>query len=162
MLKGRFAVTAMIEVALHETFAPVSLSDVALRQLVSLSYLEQIFSLLRRHDLVASVRGPRGGYRLNRNAGAITVADIVGAVEDVPKSVKRKSRAAWQGVAQDLWDSVDAKVIDLLQSVTLHSLALDQLDKGVKVQQVPSHYRDIPSRAASHAVRISASNSVLP
>jgi Rrf2 family iron-sulfur cluster assembly transcriptional regulator len=160
--KGRVAVTAMIDVALHGKSAPVSLSDIALRQQVSLSYLEQIFSLLRRHDLVASVRGPRGGYRLNRNTGAITVADIIGAVEDAPKRVKRQSTFAWQGVAQDLWDSVDAKVIDLLQSVTLRRLVLDELDKGVKVQQIPSHYRDIPNRAASHAVRISVSNSVSP
>jgi Rrf2 family iron-sulfur cluster assembly transcriptional regulator len=91
MLKGRFAVTGMIDVALHEEFAPVSLTDIALRQQVSLSYLEQIFSLLRRNDLVASVRGQGGGYRLNRDADAIMVADIIGAVEDSPKSAKRQS-----------------------------------------------------------------------
>jgi Rrf2 family iron-sulfur cluster assembly transcriptional regulator len=162
MLKGRFAVTAIIDVALHEKFAPVSLTDIALRQQVSLSYLEQIFSLLRRHDLVASVRGPRGGYRLNRNADTIMVADIIGAVEAAPKGVKRQSTCASQSADQDLWNSVDGKVLDFLQSVTLSSLALEQLAKGGKVQQKPSHNPDISNRAASDAIRISASSSVLP
>ena len=125
--KGRFAVTAMIDIALHENFAPVSLSDIALRQQVSLSYLEQIFSLLRHRDLVASVRGPGGGYRLNRSTDAISVADIIGAVEDTPRTVKTQPRSAVKDMAQDLWDSMDAKVYDFMQSVTLRSLVLEQL-----------------------------------
>jgi Rrf2 family iron-sulfur cluster assembly transcriptional regulator len=152
----------MIDVALHEKFAPVSLSDIASRQQESLSYLEQIFSQLRRHDLVASVRGPGGGYRLNRNADAIMIADITGGAEDSPKRVKRQSNCASQGAAQDLRDSVDAKVLDFLQSVTSSSLALEQLAKGVKVQQKPSHNRDISNRVASDAIRIDVSNFVLP
>jgi Rrf2 family iron-sulfur cluster assembly transcriptional regulator len=84
-IKGRFALTAMIDVALHEKFAPVSRCDIALRQQVSLSYLEQIFSLLRRHDLVPSVRGPGSGYRLNRNADAIMVADSTALLKTRPK-----------------------------------------------------------------------------
>src|SRR5512133_3571405 len=80
--KGRFAVTALIDVALREKLGPVPLSDIAVRQQISLSYLEQMFSKLRQHGLVASTRGPGGGYALGQQADRITVADIIGAVED--------------------------------------------------------------------------------
>ena len=80
--KGRFAVTAMIDVALREKLGPVPLSDIATRQQISLSYLEQMFSKLRHQGLVTSTRGPGGGYTLGHRADAITVADIIGAVED--------------------------------------------------------------------------------
>jgi Rrf2 family iron-sulfur cluster assembly transcriptional regulator len=158
--KGRFAVTAMIDVGLHEKFAPVSLSDIALRHQVSLSYLEQIFSLLRHRELVTSVRGPGGGYRLNRNAAAITVVDIIGAVEDTPKNAPPQTTPNEQNMTQDLWDSMDAKVFEFLQSVTLRSLVLEQLAKGVSVQQKPPPNRGVFKRAASHAIRVNAPNSV--
>jgi len=80
--KGRFAVTAMIDVAMHATDAPVTLAGVSERQKISLSYLEQLFGKLRRHGLVASVRGPGGGYRLARPAGAVSVADVILAVDE--------------------------------------------------------------------------------
>ena len=79
--KGRFAVTAMIDVGLRANAGPVSLADISTRHRISLSYLEQLFSKLRQHGLVVSTRGPGGGYNLARNAEAISVADIVGAVE---------------------------------------------------------------------------------
>jgi Rrf2 family iron-sulfur cluster assembly transcriptional regulator len=158
--KSRFAVTAMIDLALHEKFAPVSLSDIALRHQVSLSYLEQIFSLLRHRDLVTSVRGPGGGYRLNRNTDAISVADIIGAVEDTPKNVTIQPATTVPDMAQDLWDSMEAKVFDFLQSVTLRSLALEQLAKGVKVQHKPPPHCGVFKRTVGHAMRINAPNSV--
>lgn len=158
--KSRFAVTAMIDIALHENFSPVSLSDVALRQKVSLSYLEQIFSLLRHHGLVTSVRGPGGGYRLNRHTDAISVADIVGAVEDTAKELKMHPRPAVHDMAQDLWDSVDAKVFDFMQSVTLRSLVLKQLAKGIQVQQKPAPNRGVFKCPANHVVRMNVPNSV--
>src|ERR1700720_3379305 len=80
--KGRFAVTAMIDVAMHATDAPVTLAGVSERQKISLSYLEQLFGKLRRRGLVASVRGPGGGYRLARPAGAVSVADVILAVDE--------------------------------------------------------------------------------
>lgn len=150
----------MIDVALHENFAPVSLTDIAARQQVSLSYLEQIFSILRHHGLVTSVRGPGGGYRLNRDTNVITVADIIGAVEDTPKKVAVQPPSAFQDMAQDLWTSMDAKVFEFMQSVTLRRLVLEQLAKGVKVQQKPAPNRGVFKRAASHAIRINAPNSV--
>ena len=80
--KGRFAVTAMIDVAMHGTKTPVTLAGVSERQKISLSYLEQLFGKLRRHGLVASVRGPGGGYRLARAAETLSVADIIVAVDE--------------------------------------------------------------------------------
>jgi Rrf2 family iron-sulfur cluster assembly transcriptional regulator len=158
--KGRFAVTAMIDVALHEEFAPVSLSDITLRHQVSLSYLEQIFSALLHQQLVTSVRGPGGGYRLHRNADDVSVADIIGAVEVTPQRAKVQTPSAPQDMTQDLWDSVDTKVFDFLQSVTLHSLVLQQLAKGVKVQKKPTLNRVVFKRTSSHSIRINAPTSV--
>ena len=80
--KGRFAVTAMIDLASRQTDGPVTLAGIADRQKISLSYLEQLFGKLRRHDLVSSVRGPGGGYRLARDMAQITVADIIIAVDE--------------------------------------------------------------------------------
>ena len=81
--KGRFAVTAMLDLALHHHEGPVTLSGISQRQSISLSYLEQLFGRLRRHELVDSVRGPGGGYRLARATGQVSVADIIIAVDGV-------------------------------------------------------------------------------
>src|ERR1019366_223967 len=81
--KGKFAVTAMIELALGSSGEPVSLAEISFRQKISLSYLEQLFSKLRRNGLIRSIRGPGGGYVLARESESITVADIVAAVDDV-------------------------------------------------------------------------------
>src|SRR5712691_3736721 len=80
--KGRFAVTAMIDVAMHSDKGPVTLAGISERQKISLSYLEQLFGKLRRRHLVESVRGPGGGYHLAREASKVTVADIIKAVEE--------------------------------------------------------------------------------
>ena len=80
--KGRFAVTAMIDVAMHGTKGPVTLAGVSQRQMISLSYLEQLFGRLRRHGLVESVRGPGGGYRVARGPEMISVADVIIAVDE--------------------------------------------------------------------------------
>ena len=158
--KGRFAVTAMIDVALREKLGPVPLSDIAERQQISLSYLEQMFSKLRQHGLVASTRGPGGGYTLGLRADAITVADIIGAVEDQePKAMAQQPACANPDMAQDLWDTMNAKVLDFMQSVTLRSLVLDQLAKGVKVEQKPAPNRGVFKKPVQ-PVRTNAPNSV--
>ena len=82
--KGRFAVTAMIDLALRQNNGPVTLAAISQRQQISLSYLEQLFGKLRRHELVESTRGPGGGYSLGRAADEISVADIIVAVEGQP------------------------------------------------------------------------------
>ncbi len=80
--KGRYAVTAMMDIALHEKQGPVTLADISQCQGISLSYLEQLFSKLRKHGLVTGVRGPGGGYRLAKKAGEISIADIIQSVDE--------------------------------------------------------------------------------
>ena len=157
--KGRFAVTAMIDVALREKLGPVPLSDISARQQISLSYLEQMFSRLRQQGLVASTRGPGGGYTLGHRTDAITVADIISAVEDAPPKVKAAD-AVNKDMAQDLWDSMNARVAEFMQSVTLRSLALEQLAKGVKIEQKPAPNRGVFKKPAQQTVRSTAPNSV--
>ena len=157
--KGRFAVTAMIDVALREKLGPVPLSDISARQQISLSYLEQMFSRLRQQGLVHSTRGPGGGYTLGHRTDAITVADIIGAVED-PTPKQEVEPGATKDMAQDLWDSMNAKVAEFMQSVTLRSLVLEQLAKGVKIEQKPSPNRGVFKKPSAQTVRTTAPNSV--
>ena len=158
--KGRFAVTAMIDVALREKLGPVPLSDIAERQQISLSYLEQMFSKLRHQGLVTSTRGPGGGYTLGLRADAITVADIIGAVEDSPPKISPETMSSTPDMAQDLWDTMNAKVLDFMQSVTLRNLVLDQLAKGVKIEQKPAPNRGVFKKPVHQPVRTNAPNSV--
>ena len=158
--KGRFAVTAMIDVALREKLGPVPLSDIAARQQISLSYLEQMFSRLRSEGLVTSTRGPGGGYTLGQRTDAITVADIIAAVEDAPQKSKADELLPAQDMAQDLWDAMNAKVLDFMQSVTLRSLVLEQLAKGVKIEQKPQPNRGVFKKPAHTPVRSNVPNSV--
>ena len=104
--KSRFAVTAMIDVALREDRGPVSLAAISTRHQISLSYLEQLFSKLRQHGLVESTRGPGGGYSLSRNAEKITMADIVGAV-DAPTEEESAAEGGWMN--SELWSSLNEK-----------------------------------------------------
>ncbi len=159
--KGRFAVTAMIDVALREKLGPVPLSDIATRQQISLSYLEQMFSKLRHQGLVTSTRGPGGGYTLGHRADAITVADIIGAVEDETiQQTSTESVSASTDMAQDLWDTMNAKMLDFMKSVSLRSLVLDQLAKGVKIEQKPEPNRGVFKKPVHQPVRTNAPNSV--
>ena len=133
--RGRFAITAMIDLALREKGYPVPLSDLALRHGISLSYLEQVFAKLRQHSLVESTRGPGGGYALGFRGDSITVADIIGAIEEVgdPQSV-RKGRV---GVldTQSLWDSLNSAVFEHMKTISLKSLADEQRAHGFQVQE---------------------------
>jgi Rrf2 family iron-sulfur cluster assembly transcriptional regulator len=158
--KGRFAVTAMIDVALREKLGPVPLSDISARQQISLSYLEQMFSKLRQQGLVHSTRGPGGGYTLGQRTDAITVADIIGAVEDEVPETKTTKTTDSKDMAQDLWDTMNAKVYEFMQSVTLRSLVLEQLAKGVKIEQKPAPNRGVFKKPSLQTVRTTAPNSV--
>jgi Rrf2 family iron-sulfur cluster assembly transcriptional regulator len=158
--KGRFAVTAMIDVALREALGPVPLTDVASRQHISLSYLEQLFSKLRRHGLVSSFRGPGGGYSIGSQIDSITVTDIICAVEDAPPTAKQSDASAVQDMTQDLWDSMNAQVLDFMHSVTLKSMVLDQLAKGVKIEQSPSPKRGVFRKPEQLSTHPSVPNSV--
>ena len=132
--RGRFAITAMIELTLRADSGPVPLADIALRHRISLSYLEQVFSKLRQHRLVSSTRGPGGGYTLGQQGGAITVADIICAIEDaeeVPSATAILERAPnTRDMTQDLWDSLHSTIENYLRTITLDSLAAEQRAKG--------------------------------
>ena len=139
--KGRFAVTAMLDVALHATGGPVTLAAVAERQKISLSYLEQLFGKLRRRELVESVRGPGGGYHLAREAARISVADIVRAVEEPLDSTqcggRENCRENQRCMTHDLWEELNDTVQEFLNGVTLSQLVEKQRTKPVSVVRHP-------------------------
>ena len=158
--KGRFAVTAMIDVALRESIGPVPLNDISSRQHISLSYLEQLFSKLRLRGLVTSIRGPGGGYTLGGRKDGITVADILCAVEDEPSKTTQPNASTAQDTTQDLWDAMNAKVLNFTQSVTLKSLVLDQLALGVKIEQKPPSNRGVFKKPVQQSIQPNVPNSV--
>ncbi len=124
--KGRYAVTAMLDLALHQNRGPVILADISQGQGISLSYLEQLFAHLRRAQLVTGVRGPGGGYRLARSAQAITVADIIVAVDDngdAPESQCESKPNGARCLTHDLWSELSAQIYDFLNGITLAELA---------------------------------------
>ncbi|MFU2488909.1 Fe-S cluster assembly transcriptional regulator IscR [Thauera sp. WH-1] len=129
--KGRFAVTAMIDLAARQTDGPVTLAGIAERQSISLSYLEQLFGKLRRHQLVSSIRGPGGGYRLAREMDAITVADIIIAVDEPLDATqcggKENCHDAHRCMTHDLWANLNKRMYAYLDSVTLEALVNRQV-----------------------------------
>ena len=131
--KGRFAVTAMIDLALRSSDGPVTLAGISERQKISLSYLEQLFGKLRRYSLVDSVRGPGGGYCLARPGGQITVADIVRAVDEQLDATqcggKENCKDEERCMTHELWATLNLKMYEYLSSVTLSDLADKQLKK---------------------------------
>lgn len=158
--KGRFAVNAMIDVAMRADLGPVSLTDIAARQQISLSYLEQLFSKLRLRGLVTGIRGPGGGYTLGRRIDGITVADIICAVEDAPAEDKQPVGTPAQELTQDLWDAMNVKVLNYTQSVTLKSLVLGQLAKGIKIEAKPLPNRGVFKKPLQQSIRSNVPNSV--
>jgi Rrf2 family iron-sulfur cluster assembly transcriptional regulator len=135
--KGRFAVTAMIDLALRQDKGPVTLAAISQRQEISLSYLEQLFGKLRRHALVESVRGPGGGYNLARPAQNVTVADIIIAVDEPLDATQCGGKGNCNGsnehdgrcMTHDLWATLNAKMVDFLDSVSLQDLVDQQKQK---------------------------------
>ena len=124
--KGRFAVTAMMDLALRGEDGPVALASVSERQKISLSYLEQLFGKLRRHKLVDSVRGPGGGYCIARPLAQVTVADIIRAVDEQLDATQCGGRENCHDehrcMTHDLWSTLNAKMYDYLASVSLAEL----------------------------------------
>ena len=133
--KGRFAVTAMVDLALRQAGGPVTLTAISERQKISLSYLEQLFGKLRRHELVSSVRGPGGGYKLAKAAPSLTVADIILAVDEPLDATqcggKENCLDDRRCMTHDLWATLNAKMFDYLRSVTLQDLVDHQRGKEV-------------------------------
>ena len=146
--KGRFAVTAMIDLALRSGKGPVTLSGISQRQAISLSYLEQLFGKLRRHEIVESIRGPGGGYSLARKADKVTVADIIIAVDEPIDATQCGGKETCHGadaatgarcMTHELWATLNEKMVDYLDSVTLQDLVDQQQQKNAEQAVVVLH-----------------------
>jgi len=133
--KGRFAVTAMIDLAQRQANGPVTLAGISERQKISLSYLEQLFGKLRRHQIVASVRGPGGGYRLARGMNEVSVADIIAAVDEPLDATNCGGRENCQDeqrcMTHDLWTNLNKRMHEYLASVSLHDLVNQPKAKAI-------------------------------
>ena len=136
--KGRYAVTAMLDLALHEKKGPISLADISTRQEISLSYLEQLFAKLRRAGLVSSVRGPGGGYRLGHNAESISIANVVDAVNESMDATRCEGQGNCQKgercLTHHLWLDLSAQIHEFLSGISLAQLVArkDIIDISVR------------------------------
>ena len=140
--KGRFAVTAMLDLALNEDAKPVTLAGISERQAISLSYLEQLFSRLRKQGLVSSVRGPGGGYRVAKAHHEISISHIISAVDELIDATqcggKEDCHDTGRCMTHDLWASLNTKILDYLSGVTLADMVENkrQNDAGIPSQIV--------------------------
>ena len=137
--KGRYAVTAILDLAFHASSGPVTLSDISRRQDISLSYLEQLFTRLRKQQLVRSTRGPGGGYSLNKPASEIAVAEIVSAVDETVDTTRCSGASnchdGEQCLAHELWDGLSQQIYGFLSEISLQDLMDDDSIKGVADRQ---------------------------
>ena len=132
--KGRFAVTAMLDLALHGADGPVTLSGISERQRISLSYLEQLFGKLRRRELVESVRGPGGGYRLAKGAHETVVAEIVLAVDEPIRATRCIGHSSPKGcmmagercITHNLWEDLGDEIHRYLAGVSLEDVVMNR------------------------------------
>lgn len=135
--KGRFAVTAMIDLGLHQGQGPVTLAGISERQRISLSYLEQLFGKLRRRSLVESVRGPGGGYNLAKDMATISVAEIIKAVDEPIDATQCGGRENCldddRCMTHDLWANLNKRIFEYLAGVTLQELVEAQRKKNPQV-----------------------------
>lgn len=137
--KGRYAVTAMLDLAINADNGPVSLADISERQGISISYLEQLFAKLRKDNLVTSVRGPGGGYRLSRVASQVFVASIIDAVDEQVDA----TRCAGEGTCQDggmclthyLWQDLSSQIHTFLSGISLGDLVARQEIRAISDKQ---------------------------
>jgi Rrf2 family iron-sulfur cluster assembly transcriptional regulator len=124
--KGRYAVTAMLDLALHYKQGPIALADISRRQGISLSYLEQLFARLRKKGLVNSARGPGGGYRLSREAGKISLIDVISAVDENVDATRCQGLKNCQDnqrcLTHELWEDLSRQIYEFLARITLSEL----------------------------------------
>jgi len=137
--KGRYAVTAVLDLALHQGDGPVSLASISERQGISLSYLEQLFSKLRRNDIVSSTRGPGGGYKLTNNVDQVSVSDIILAVDESCKVVDCKDsegcNGGYQCLTHDLWQELSNEIRTFLDGITIAEIMSQEAVNDVKLRQ---------------------------
>ncbi|PIE83712.1 MAG: Fe-S cluster assembly transcriptional regulator IscR [Candidatus Contendobacter odensis] len=121
--KGRYAVTAMIHLSIHDRFGPVTLSEISQCQGISLSYLEQLFAKLRKYGLVEGVRGPGGGYRLAREPEQVTIADIISAVDERLDATRcsgnKNCQEGQRCLTHELWADLSQQIFSFLEGITL-------------------------------------------
>lgn len=137
--KGRYAVTAMLDLALHYKDGPITLADISQRQGISLSYLEQLFSKLRKNGLVDSTRGPGGGYRLSRDAHQVAVADVITAVDEKVETTRcgglSNCQDDQQCLTHELWTDLSVQIHDFLKGISLGQLVERQGVQEVAARQ---------------------------
>ncbi len=137
--KGRYAVTAMLDLALHGDAGPVSLAEISARQEISLSYLEQLFSKLRRSGLVISTRGPGGGYSVARELNNVAVSEIIGAVNESVDATqcggKENCHSHGRCLTHDLWEGLSEQIEEFLSSVSLQDMIDRQRVQSVSMRQ---------------------------
>ena len=145
--KGRYAVTAMLDLAIHHGEGPITLADIAQRQGISLSYLEQLFSRLRKRNLVSSVRGPGGGYTLGREAANIFVAQVISAVDENVDTTRcggaHNCQDNQQCLTHDLWQDLSTRIFEYLNRISLQDL---MNRRGV--QEVAERQEHVEDRAS--------------
>jgi Rrf2 family iron-sulfur cluster assembly transcriptional regulator len=128
--KGRYAVTAMLDLAFHSRTGPVTLSQISERQGISLSYLEQLFTRMRKNGLVRSTRGPGGGYSLERPPAEVAVAQIISAVDEVVDTTRCSGSNNCQDgdrcLTHKLWDELSRQIYGFLNDITLQDLMDDE------------------------------------
>lgn len=137
--KGRYAVTAMLDLALHAKDDPVSLADISERQSISVSYLEQLFSKLRKNGLVSSVRGPGGGYQLSRSGADIFIAQIIDAVDESVDATRCSGHGGCQQgltcLTHDLWSDLSHQIHNFLSAISLDELVSRNGVQAVALRQ---------------------------
>jgi Rrf2 family transcriptional regulator, iron-sulfur cluster assembly transcription factor len=137
--KGRYAVTAMLDLALHKNQGPISLADISHRQAISLSYLEQLFAKLRKSSLVNSIRGPGGGYELERQPERIFIAEIVDAVNESVDTTKCRGAGDCQGgeicLTHYLWEDLSDQIHTFLEGISLGDLVAKSEVKRIAENQ---------------------------
>jgi Rrf2 family iron-sulfur cluster assembly transcriptional regulator len=147
--KGRYAVTAMLDLSLHFGEGPITLADIAQRQGISLSYLEQLFSRLRKKSLVASVRGPGGGYSLGRSADEIYVGEVISAVDENIDTTRCNGAHNCQNnercLTHDLWFDLSNQIYSYLNKISLQDLMDRQAVREVAQRQGQSEQDPDPS-----------------
>jgi Rrf2 family transcriptional regulator, iron-sulfur cluster assembly transcription factor len=158
--KGRYAVTAMLDLAMHAGNGPVTLSDISGRQSISLSYLEQLFARLRRSGLVQSVRGPGGGYCLGTESAAITVAGIIAAVDESVDATRCEGKGNCHDgeicLTHHLWDDLTQQIQEFLGSISLADLA-----RKYEIQCIASSQDERAQSQRSPALAASLINTTL-
>lgn len=156
--KGRYAVTALLDLAIHADEGPVNLADISQRQGISLSYLEQLFAKLRRSELVCSIRGPGGGYRLSRKPHSIRIAHIIDAVNESVDATKCQGKGNCQQgekcLTHHLWEDLSGQIHDFLSSISLADLIGRSEIITIAAQQ--DQRREIQSQAELDSTRITA------